>query len=267
MIADLFSAGFAWDDVAPVATPVATRPCEYAGTRPAAASQSGATGNATASAQAFSGDFGWNDDDVANVANVAEPDGQARAVAVSQPSHATDDATQEIAVFCASESEFLGSVAPVASVANWSSAIEAIRGTTAPDGIRASDWRRLIADARALVTNWGEDLVKAGWSTVDVFGVELDQRARRLDRVGLCRFLKGASVEAIDADTALIRVTAADTHTFDRRLLAAGGVPFWVWAGGRLDGLPARQPGEGYGERANALPHPPRSRQQAEEIR
>jgi hypothetical protein len=232
MSGDLFSAGFAWDHVAPSATPPATRPCEMSGTARPAPSQVIATPVATAEASGFSGDFGWHDDAVASVASVADETGPDAVSQVDVARIATDCATPETAVLRGSAGGHLHGVADVASVAAWSSSIEAVRGATPPGNWRGWEWRRLIADARALVANWGDDLVAEGWSTLDVFGVNPDPRARRLDRVGLCMFLKGCAVEAIDANTALIRVSAADLHTFDRRLVARGGVPFWQWMAG-----------------------------------
>lgn len=231
MSGDLFSAGFAWDDVAPDATAAATRSCEYAGTGTAPASQPRATATATAEDGDFAGGFAWSDGDVAGVAGVAAGPSTPEGVAVSQPSRATAVATPETADFCGVEGEFLAAVAPVASVADWAAQVARLREGRPPEGIDGLAWRRLISDARALIGNWGADLIRAGWTTVEVFGVNPDPRARRLDRVGLCRLLKGRPVEAIDGETALIRVSATDMHTFHRRLVAPGGVPFWLWAG------------------------------------
>lgn len=86
-------------------------------------------------------------------------------------------------------------------------------------------------DARMLLQNWGADLIGMGWTTLEVFGVNRNPASRRLDVPGLIHFLHGRQVEAIDADTALIRENRRDTMTFQRRLVAPGGVPIWNWTG------------------------------------
>ncbi|WP_157035741.1 hypothetical protein [Sphingobium chungbukense] len=108
-------------------------------------------------------------------------------------------------------------------------AVERAARSRAPDGITDMAWRALVMDARMLLQNWGTDLFGLGWTTLEIFGVARQPGMRRLDVVGLVYLLRGNAVEAIDRDTALIRVTPRDTLTFQRKLVAGGGVPLWKW--------------------------------------
>jgi hypothetical protein len=227
---DLFSAGFAWGD--------ATGPSEIRPTPAPVVSQSVATASATAEAPDFSANFAWESDavaDVADVADVAEKDIGSSDTVVSHAGVAdvaTPDATPETAVFCGSQGGSTSSVASVASVANWKLGIELMANGRRPEGMQERAWRELVMDARILLQNWGPDLVELGWTTLEVFGVNPNWRHRRLDVPGLAYLLRGRPVEAIDADTALIRANRVDTMTFQRRLIAAGGVPVWNWIEG-----------------------------------
>lgn len=203
----LFSAGFDWgDDVAADATPVAT-----------------------AGEALFSGDFDWSAPAVASVASVAAPGTDARSVADGAQIAATDRATPEMADFCGSAPLSAGAVAGVATVAVWREGVELLTRGRCPEGIDPRRWRQIVSDARALVQNWGPDFHAQGWTTLEVFGVNPDPRRRGKGSRGLVALLKGRAVEAIDADTATIRAGRVDLQTYQRRLVASGGVPVWDW--------------------------------------
>jgi hypothetical protein len=163
----------------------------------------------------FGGDFGWN----------------SPAVATVSPDAATKPATPETAVFCGVEAQTDPHVANVASVAAWKLGVERLSAGRRPANFNPRAWNILVSDARLLLQNWGADFVKLGWTTLEVFGVNRDPRARRLDIPGLLPVLHGRPVEAIDADTALIRANIRDTLTYQRKLVFPGGVPVWDWVG------------------------------------
>lgn len=253
---DLFSAGFAWDDVTADATSIATPSKPAVSQASAALSQGVATPVATGHAPGFAADFSWGGDSVASVASVATGDVYGTVSQTAAQTFATANATQETADFCASAPNIDHAVADVASVANWTIGIERLSGARCPAELNPATWRGLVMDARMLLQNWGGDLISMGWTTLEVFGVNRSPAARRLDVPGLIYFLKGRQVEAIDADTALIRENRRDTMTFQRRLVAPGGVPIWNWTG------EARQRGvvgmAGGGKRFQRVPPHPR---------
>lgn len=228
--ADLFSAGFAWDDVANDATPVATpaRPTSVADARPV--SQSRATPSATLDAPAFSSDFGWSDGSVASVAGVAKDEGRDDVSQNVRAGSATLRATPKSTELSGSQAHFTASVADVASVASWAAGVERMARGYRPAELGEAEWRQLVVDAKQTLQNWGADFIALGWTTLEVFGVNRDPRARRLDIPGLVYLLNGSPIEAIDQDTALIRANPRDTMTFHRRLVVTGGVPVWDWA-------------------------------------
>lgn len=229
MAEDLFSAGFAWDDVADDATPVATHEGRYPAASARAVSQTAATPIATPEARSFSGDFGWFDGPVASVASVADDHDGVGMSQFGDPPPATPVATHETADFLGVRKEMAPPVADVASVANWTAAIDRAARRGCPPAMADAAWRGLLMDARMTVQNWGSDLITLGWSTLDVFGGPLQPQHRRIDVAGLVVMLRGRPVEAIDRDTALIRATPRDTLTFHRALIGVGGIPFWDW--------------------------------------
>lgn len=232
----LFSAGFDWsDDVASGATRVeAAARSPNASSRPAL-SQPVATHDATPGSALFSGDFGWSPDAVASVASVAETEGQRLERLLSQPITpvlATPPATLEMADFCGFEGGAAPAVAGVASVAAWREGVELLSRSRCPQTVDPRRWRELVADARALLQNWGAELLGFGWTTLEVFGVNRDPRHRRLDIPGLLPVLRGRPVVAVDRDTATIRANRADLQTFQRQLVFRGGLPVWGWVEG-----------------------------------
>jgi hypothetical protein len=224
----LFSAGFDWsDDVATDATPVATPASATTTAAPATLSQPAATVAATPGEALFSGDFDWSAPDVASVASVAAEAKVPEAVAVSRPISGTPVATPETADFCGVQADSHERVADVASVAGWREGVELLTRGRCPKGYDPRRWRQLVADARALVQNWGPDFHAQGWTTLEVFGVNPDPRRRGKGSRGLLPVLQGRAVEAVDRDTALIRAGRVDRQTYQRRLVAPGGVPVW----------------------------------------
>lgn len=165
----------------------------------------------------FGGDFGW----------VAEP--EAAAVATVSPVGATKAATKKPAENCGVEAPPATQVADIATVASWRAGVETLMASRPPANFTPQAWKILVADAQMLLRTWGKDFADLGWTTLEVFGVNRSPAHRRLDIPGVLTFLRGNMVEAIDRDTALIRVNANDTHTFHRRMVAAGGVPVWNW--------------------------------------
>lgn len=212
MNGDLFSAGFAWGDddgVASAATPVAT-PARV----PRAAENRGSTG--------------FPADPVASVASVANLEVSHDFGVVS----ATPAATPETADFCGSQTDFGGAVAAVASVATWMDRIERMSRTEDRPRMYHGDWRMVIRDAVAFVNQWGEDAIRAGWSTLDVFGTNPEPTARRIDRLGLVTMLDRRLVQSLDSETAVIGSGRSAT-VFRRGLRSAGAVPLWFLLGVR----------------------------------
>lgn len=230
MTGDLFSAGFAWDDVAPAATPPATRSPAPAAAPAAPLSQVAATPAATLDAPSFSGGFAWGADGVASVAGVANGGAGGEVSQDRVAVHATPAATPESPDFRGVQAPIAPAVANVASVANWAAGVERMARGYCPDGLRETEWRQMVMDARSTLQNWGADFIALGWTTLEVFGVNRNPRARRLDIPGLVYLLHGRPVEAIDRNTATIRANPRDCMTFQRGLVAPGGIPIWEWA-------------------------------------
>lgn len=217
MTEDLFSAGFAWadDGVADDATPVAT---------PARRRQ--AAENSDLRAHSVCG--------VAGVAGVAETEGQRLERLLSQPMvarPATTDATPETADFCGVEPYALPPVADVASVAEWRKGVKHLSLLRhLPPPYHSRGWRTLIDDATAFLNDWGDDAVRWGWSTLDVFGTNPTVGARRYDRLGLVILLGGRPVHSLEPDRAWIG-SGRDLLQYRRTPKLPGAVPLWAVRG------------------------------------
>jgi hypothetical protein len=267
----LFSAGFAWDDgaVATDATPAATRPrARETGGAPtcrrgepekvANAATLPATGDIGIPTSVKVRKSNLNATSVASVASVAETEGQRLERLLSQPVvavSATPVATAERADFCGVEGGAGSGVAPVASVADWLKGVEAMRRARPAPKPYHSPWRTILQDAASFVALWGDDAIRMGWSTLDVFGVNPDPSAARYDRLGLVVLLNGRPVQCLEDQVAHIGRDSRPT-VFRRALRAEGAVPIWQW----VRSVNGGKAGRGVqGLRADALtPVPPR---------
>ena len=210
----LFSTGFAWGDdegVAPPATPVATR----------------------AAAPPKAQNIGISDvlgGAVAPVAGVAETEGQRLERMLSQPMSplsATRGATLQTAVICGMRGHSEEPVATVASVASWTAGVDAMQAARVMPNLYHGQWRAVVRDALSFLQNWADDAVAAGWTTLDVFGVNPDPSHGRYDRLGLILMLAGRPIQSLDSETALIGPARQAPTTFRRRLRTGGAVPLW----------------------------------------
>lgn len=205
----LFSAGFAWSDEPDV-------------------SQTRATPAATPDfAVSTAGNGGVSSDlrePVATVATVADDADGARVSQTRVAGDATPAATPETTDFCDVRAVPGAGVAPVASVAAWQDGVSRMRAPVPP--IACVTWALVVEDARAFLRMWGDDAVKAGWTTLEVFGVNANPAARRLDTLGLVVLLQGRTVQSLDSEMALIG-SGANMTVFRRSLVAPGGVALW----------------------------------------
>ena len=214
MTETLFSTGFAWGDdegVATPATPVATRR--------AARLKAQKTGNSDVSGGA-----------VAPVADVAETEGKRLERLLSQPMSpmsATRGATPKTADLCGLQTDSLARVAPVASVADWVAGVDAMQAARVLPNLYHGRWRAVVRDSLSFLRLWADDAIKAGWTTLDVFGVNPDPSHGRYDRLGLVVLLAGQPIQSLDSEIALIGPARQTPTTFRRRLRAGGAVPLW----------------------------------------
>ncbi len=244
---DLFSTGFAWGDdaVASDATAVATRPGAMRDVATLVVSASSQAPVANAATPRATGDIGISASEkvgksdllsgsVAAVASVAETEGKRLERLLSQPNvavSATRVATAEVADFCGVEGGARAAVTPIASVANWMAGVEALKRARPAPAPYHSPWRTVVRDAANFVALWGDDAIRMGWSTLDVFGVNPDPAAGRYDRLGLVILLGGRPVQCLEPQTAHIGRDSKPT-VFRRALRAAGAVPIWQWVEG-----------------------------------
>jgi len=104
--------------------------------------------------------------------------------------------------------------------------IAKLRTMAVPRGVDRQAWRVAVADAARIVTDgWLEQALAAGWTAIDLFGVEpagSDDDYRH----GLAAWLGGRPLVLLDADSAIARV---DGHRsiFNRKRDRTGTVLLW----------------------------------------
>lgn len=205
---------------------------------------------------AFSAAFRWDDD----VALSATPVATCSATPELAVSHtrvavsATADATPETPIapgfsaVCEPTVASVATVAPrpigdvgvagVATVAEWRRGVEEMATASPVPEISCANWRRLVSDASSVIELWGDDAVRLGWTTLDLFGTPRNRGCRRVDCLGLVQLLKGRQIQQIDRFTALIGPYPSQ-QTYDRRLRAPGAVAFWEVLSAARDLSPA----------------------------
>lgn len=113
----------------------------------------------------------------------------------------------------------------------WAEGFAALAAMPPPAGFWPDRWQRIIDATGAFLDRWAGEVVRCGWTHVDVFGCDPGAPDRRFDCRGLVLLLDRNEVVAIDRDGAdLVTVTDA-RQRFRRRKLPLGTAPPWNWCG------------------------------------
>ena len=102
-------------------------------------------------------------------------------------------------------------------------------------GRRHSRMHQMISDGLALLERWGDEAVRCGWNSCELFGVCPATFDLRLDRCGLVYFVGGGRIQSVSRNLAVIErpasspKTAPKNKTVYRNALNAdgGAVPVW----------------------------------------
>jgi hypothetical protein len=100
-----------------------------------------------------------------------------------------------------------------------------------PDHVDPTDWEPAIADARAFLSRWAEQVEALGWTAADLFGLgpvperpaANYRRLSRYDLTGLVWLLRGRPVVALTAGTAAIQTPSGAILTYRRHSKPAFG--------------------------------------------
>jgi len=243
MDGDLFSAGFAWgadpvataatDDATPIGSANAGVPSDSKGPVAGAATATATPPRRRASPEKVTESHLFGSA-VASVATVAETEGQRLERLLSQKGvaiPATAIATAESAQTCGLQTDSLGGVALVATVADWRAGVERMRRVRPAPTPYHTKWRTLYQDAVSFLNLWADDAFRLGWDVLDVFGVNADPAQGRYDRLGLVILLAGRPIQCLDEACAYIGKDNVPT-VYHRALRAPGAVPVWQWCEG-----------------------------------
>jgi hypothetical protein len=89
-------------------------------------------------------------------------------------------------------------------------------------------WQTFVDDiARFLYGGWAEKALTLGWSPSDLFGADRDRPFARLDKQGLCWFIKGGRLVGLSSDAAVIETCSGARHTYRRKPTAEGRALAW----------------------------------------
>lgn len=102
-----------------------------------------------------------------------------------------------------------------------------------PEGLRkggytAQRWQRVIDDGGKFLDQWGTQAAALGWDATDVFGVDPDAPAARIDAMGLVFLINGRTVQAITALSARLVNERGGALTYYRRTSSQKGMPVWA---------------------------------------
>jgi hypothetical protein len=99
-----------------------------------------------------------------------------------------------------------------------------------PELVPVDRWQLAVEDGRAFLTRWGEQANALGWTTRDLFGLDMPperphpsySRLSRYDEIGLIWLLRGREVIALTEATAAIQSSTGATTIYREAARAAG---------------------------------------------
>jgi hypothetical protein len=96
--------------------------------------------------------------------------------------------------------------------------------TRCPEFVPVDRWQLAVQDGRRFLTRWGEQANALGWTTRDLFGLDMPperphpsySRLSRYDEIGLIWLLRGREVIALTEATAAIQNPTGAITTYRR---------------------------------------------------
>lgn len=107
----------------------------------------------------------------------------------------------------------------------WAAGLRRLNPDQPIEGWQHPRWLALVQDAWDILTEWGSEAHRLGWTAADLFGVDPVAPVHRLDRAGLAVVIARGWVDRIEGDAIHIRSRAGAALTFSKP--AKGGVPIW----------------------------------------
>ena len=112
----------------------------------------------------------------------------------------------------------------------WAEGYATLAAMPPARGFRPDRWRRIIDGTGAFLDRWAGEVVRCGWSDLDVFGCDDTAPAARFDCMGIVMLLDRCTVVAIDRDGADLLTVSGARQRFRRRPLPPGTVSLWKLA-------------------------------------
>jgi hypothetical protein len=81
----------------------------------------------------------------------------------------------------------------------WAEGFAVMCSMPAPEGFGQERWQRIVDAAGVFIDKWAAAAIEAGWSDLDVFGVDGVAPTHRFDCMGLVMLVDRFEVVAIDA--------------------------------------------------------------------
>jgi hypothetical protein len=94
---------------------------------------------------------------------------------------------------------------PAEMPAEWTAGLATLKRIPCPVAVDLDRWRQLQVDANCIIDRWSVQTTALGWSTLDVFGCDPEHPADREDRAGLAWMIRGASIQVITQEVAILR--------------------------------------------------------------
>ena len=101
---------------------------------------------------------------------------------------------------------------------DWGEGFAGLDPDRAPANVPAVSWRTFVDDVRRFLDGgWAEKAVALGWGSDELFGACRDRPFARLDKQGLCWFIKGGRLVGLSNDAAVIETCSGARHTYRRK--------------------------------------------------
>jgi hypothetical protein len=111
---------------------------------------------------------------------------------------------------------------------DWVEGLARLNPDRAPADVAPKCWRTFVDDIRRFLDGgWAEKAAALGWGSYELFGADRDRPFARLDKQGLCWFIKGGRLVGLSSEAAVVETCSGARQTYRRKPTEAGRALAW----------------------------------------